>query len=171
MEVILMIGIGLFLGWLVFSPKGDNRTVGRPQADLSHNSRTMQEGKHTCNRSETAYPRQDLQHMQERQSKNHTLRNVAGGMVAGAVLGHMLSNDHKSEAHETINNYNTYNDYDESDDYDEDDYEDSEYDDYEDADSDDDYEDDYSSDYDSYDSSDYDSGSDWGDDSYDGGDW
>jgi hypothetical protein len=127
----------------------------------------------------------------ERSQNNHTLRNVAGGMVAGAVLGHMLSGDHKAEAHETINNYNTYNELYDHDDWDGEDYDtdygdgldyqdddDSSELDYVDYDSydDDSYEDDsYGEDsYDSYDydADSYDSGSDWGSDSYDdGGDW
>jgi len=195
MGTIALLGAGVFLGWVLFGRRGssnENRQhyAGGQEKLIQQNpkSNAVSSGK-TAN-----YATQPAARVQERNhnsNSQHTLRNVAGGMVAGAVLGHMLSGDHKAEAHETINNYNTYNEL-----YDHEDWEDGDYDtdydgdglDYQDEDDsseldyvdydsydDDSYDDDsYGNDsYDSYDydADSYDSGSDWGSDSYDGGDW
>ena len=169
MGTIALIGIGVFLGWLIFCPKNNNRPAG---------SARVSEAKQRAAHSQRPHVSPAVQHRETGNGSNHTLRNVAGGMVAGAVLGHMLSGDHKTEAHETVNNYNTYNEYydhedmaadtlDADDDYDGLDYDNDDYDSY------DSYDDD---DYTGYDDESYDSGSDWGSDDYgdsydDGGDW
>ncbi len=180
MGTIALLGAGVFLGWLLFGNKGKNsderqkHTAQAALPDREPDRQNIQTAKGT------AQPVRPLYRGQEYRSNDHTMRNIAGGVVAGTILGHMLTGNHKSEAHETINN-NIYNEYN---DHDYDDWEDRDYNyDYN-VDDDDDYEhDDYSgySDYDSYDDSDdyhddgydnYDSDSDWGSDSYDdGGDW
>ena len=167
MGTIMLVGAGIFIGWLLFRSKEQPFT---PQ----------KEAKPSGGRAQAGYIRQPEQrNISEPNNANqnsHTLRNVAGGMVAGAVLGHMLSGDKKAEAHETNNFYNSYNDYYDHDELAGEDY-DEDYDEDEDYTSDYDYDtDDYDSDdYSEYDSSyddDYDSSSDWGSDSYDdGGDW
>ena len=187
MGTIALLGAGVFLGWVLFGRRGssnENRQhyAGGQEKLIQQNPKAnaVRAGKTANYATQPAARVQEHNHNSN--SQNHTLRNVAGGMVAGAVLGHMLSSDHKAEAHETINNYNnTYNELYDHDDWDGVDY-DSDYDgdglDYQDdADSSDlDYVDYNSYDDDSYDSYDYDadsydSGSDWGSDSYDGGDW
>ncbi|WP_051180148.1 hypothetical protein [Selenomonas ruminantium] len=196
MGTIALLGAGVFLGWVLFGRRGSSNENRQHYAGGQENV-IRQEGRdNAVSAGKTAnYATQPAARVQEHNhnsnSQNHTLRNVAGGMVAGAVLGHMLSGDHKAEAHETINNYNTYNELYDHDDWENEDY-DTDYDgdgldyqddddsselDYVDYDSydDDSYEDDsYGEDsYDSYDydADSYDSGSDWGSDSYDGGDW
>ncbi|BAL83969.1 hypothetical protein SELR_22610 [Selenomonas ruminantium subsp. lactilytica TAM6421] len=180
MGTIMLVGMGIFIGWLIFRPKNDNGGALRQNMpvsnirDIQAKGRNVQAGK--------SLPQARRPMTAERSQNNHTLRNVAGGMVAGAVLGHMLSGDHKAEAHATTNNYNTYNEYYDHDDYD--DYDGFDSDSYGNDEDDEDYMDtyDYDSDddydtYDTYDSSDYDddsydSGSDWDSDSYDdGGEW
>ncbi|SHK33507.1 hypothetical protein SAMN05216582_102146 [Selenomonas ruminantium] len=174
MEVVLLLGAGLFLGWLIFSPKQREKAVKTHYpADANEQVMTRDVGSKT-----PPYGKDRFITQQHEQRNRHTLRNVAGGMVAGAVLGHMLSGDKAVSAHEVNNTYNTYNElHDYNDDYDGYDYDDdeSEYEETLDRDydsSDYDYDDDYSDDYgiDSHD--DYDSGSAWESDSYDdGGDW
>ena len=187
MGTIALLGAGVFLGWVLFGRR-DSRNGNRQQYATGQEKLIQQEGKANEVRAGKAanYAAQPVHRVQEHNrnsnGQNHTLRNVAGGMMAGAVLGHMLSGDHKAEAHETVNNYNTYNEYYGQDDWDNEeyaaDYDQDDYDyednssDYEDYDSyeDNSYDDDrYDYDSDSYDS--FDSGSDWGGDSYDGGDW
>ena len=186
MGTIALLGAGVFLGWVLFGRRGssnENRQhyAGGQEKLIQQNpkSNAVSSGK-TAN-----YATQPAARVQERNpnsNSQHTLRNVAGGMVAGAVLGHMLSGDHKAEAHETINNYNTYNELYDHDDWENEDY-DTDYDgdglDYQDEDDSseldyvdyDSYDDDDSYDSYDYDADSYDSGSDWGSDSYDGGDW
>ena len=143
MGTIMLVGMGIFIGWLIFRPKNDNggalrqnMPAGNIRDDIQAKSKNVQAGQ--------SIPQAQRPMTAERSQNNHTLRNVAGGMVAGAVLGHMLSGDHKAEAHATTTNYNTYNEY-----YDHDDYDD--YDDY----------DSYDSSYDSWDSGSTDWDSDW----------
>ncbi|MBE6092499.1 MAG: DUF2076 domain-containing protein [Selenomonas ruminantium] len=193
MGTIALLGAGVFLGWVLFGRR-DSRNGNRQQYAAGQEKLIPQEGKANEVRAGKAASHaapstsRVQEHNRNSNSQNHTLRNVAGGMVAGAVLGHMLSSDHKAEAHETVNHYNTYNEYYGQDDWDNEEYaadygqDDYDYEDnssdYEDYDSyednsyeDNSYEDDrydYDSDS-SYDS--FDSGSDWGGDSYDGGDW
>ena len=177
MGTIALLGAGVFLGWLLFGNKGknsDERQKHTAQAALPNRESDRQ---NIQTAKGTAQPVRPLYRGQEYRSNDHTLRNIAGGVVAGTILGHMLTGNHKSEAHETINN-NIYNEYN---DHGYDDWEDRDYNYDYDVDHDDDYEHDDYSDYDSYDDSDdyhddgydsYDSGSDWGSDSYDdGGDW
>ena len=176
MGTIALLGAGVFLGWVLFGRRGRSNENRQPYAGGQEKS-IRQEGKANAVRAGNAanYAAQPAARVQEynhnSNSQNHTLRNVAGGMVAGAVLWHMLSGDHKAEAHETINNYNTYNELYDHDDWENEDY-DMDYDgdglDYVDYDS---YDDDDSYDSYDYDADSYDSGSDWGSDSYDGGDW
>ncbi|WP_295160408.1 hypothetical protein [Selenomonas sp. AE3005] len=177
MGTIALLGAGVFLGWLLFGNKGKNsderqkHTAQAALPDREPDRQNIQTAKGT------AQPVRPLYRGQEYRSNDHTMRNIAGGVVAGTILGHMLTGNHKSEAHETINN-NIYNEYN---DHGYDDWEDRDYNYDYDVDHDDDYEHDDYSDYDSYDDSDdyhddgydsYDSGSDWGSDSYDdGGDW
>ncbi|MBO6203674.1 MAG: hypothetical protein J6O13_09085 [Selenomonas sp.] len=174
MGTITLIGIGVFLGWLMFRPKNDNRRMSSADLPQKQQLTKQQQTKQQMVAGQRPQVSSSLQH-RENNSGNHTLRNVAGGMVAGAVLGHMLSGDHKTEAHETVNNYNVYNDYydhehlaqDEDVDWD-DDYDMLAYDE-DDDDSYNSYDDD---DYTGYEDDSYDSSSDWGSDSYDdGGDW
>jgi hypothetical protein len=174
MGTIALIGIGVFLGWLMFRPKNDNRRMSSADLPQKQQLTKQQQTKQQMAAGQRPQVSSSLQH-RENNSGNHTLRNVAGGMVAGAVLGHMLSGDHKAEAHETVNNYNVYNDYydhehlaqDEDVDWD-DDYDMLAYDE-DDDDSYNSYDDD---DYTGYEDDSYDSSSDWGSDSYDdGGDW
>lgn len=180
MGTIALLGAGVFLGWLLFGNKGKNsderqkHTAQAALPDREPDRQNIQTAKGT------AQPVRPLYRGQEYRSNDHTMRNIAGGVVAGTVLGHMLSSDHKAEAHETINNYNTYNEFN---DYDEDGWADRDYTDSEPDLDDYDYDDYDSDDYDSYDDgSDYndysdsgydscDSGSDWGGDSYDDGGW
>lgn len=156
---IILVGAGIFIGWLLFRPKEQHPVE---QKSASPSGERGQE---------------EMRQMAGHDS--HSLRDVAGGMAAGAVLGHMLSGDKKVEAQETNRFYNAYNDYYDHDelvgeDYDEDEDYTSDYDyDIDDYDN-DDYSsyDDYDGDYDSGYDSDYDSSSDWDSDSYDdGGDW
>lgn len=191
MGTIALLGAGVFLGWVLFGRR-DSRNENRQQYAAGQEKLIPQEGKANAAKSVQAanYAAQPVHRVQEHNrnsnGQNHTLRNVAGGMVAGAVLGHMLSSDHKAEAHETVNHYNTYNEYYGQDDWENEDY-DTDYDgdgldyqddddsselDYVDYDSydDDNYDDDSYDSYD-YDADSYDSGFDWGSDSYDGGDW
>ena len=178
MGTIALLGAGVFLGWVLFGRRGRNNENRQHYAGGQEKLIQQNPKANAVRAGKTAnYATQPAARVQERNhnsnSQNHTLRNVAGGMVAGAVLGHMLSGDHKAEAHETINNYNTYNELYDHDDWDGEDY-DTDYGDgldYVDYDS---YDDSYDGDsYDSYDydADSYDSGSDWGSDSYDGGDW
>ena len=171
MGTIMLVGAGIFIGWLLFRPRNSHQVIQRGQfrpddARMAEQGRNVERGHDTVQ----PYPA----NMQEHPNKSsNTLRNVAGGMVAGAVLGHMLTDDHRAEAHQTTNNYNmdnNYYDYDElnRENVDEDgdyagdyDYAGEDYD-----------SDDYSSYDDAYDSDYDDDSSDWDTDSYDdGGDW
>lgn len=188
MGTIALLGAGVFLGWVLFGRR-DSRNENRKQYAAGQEKLVQQEGKANAAKSVQVanYAAQPVHRVQEHNRnsnrQNHTLRNMAGGMVAGAVLGHMLSGDHKAEAHEIINNYNTYNELYDHDDWENEDY-DTDYDgdglDYQDDDDSseldyvdyDSYDDDDSYDSYDYDADSYDSGSDWGSDSYDdGGDW
>lgn len=188
MGTIALLGAGVFLGWVLFGRRGRS-SENRQHYAGGQEKVIPQEGKANAAKSVQAanYAAQPVHRVQEHNrnsnSQNHTLRNMAGGMVAGAVLGHMLSGGHKAEAHETINNYNTYNELYDHDDWENEDY-DMDYDgdglDYQDDDDSseldyvdyDSYDDDDSYDSYDYDADSYDSGSDWGSDSYDdGGDW
>ena len=155
MGTIALIGIGVFLGWLMFRPKNDNRRMSSADLPQKQQLTKQQQTKQQVTAGQRPQVSSSLQH-RENNSGTHTLRNVAGGMVAGAVLGHMLSGDHKTEAHETVNNYNDYYDHEHLA-----------------QDEDVDWDDDYDMlAYDEDDDDSYDSSSDWGSDSYDdGGDW
>jgi len=182
MGTIALIGIGIFLGWVIFGANHRNDGAEK-EPKVVQKSLTGQHDSQISRPQATGAvrPARPLPRGQECRANDHTLRNIAGGMVAGTILGHMLTGNHKSEAHETINN-NIYNEYN---DHDYDDWEDRDYNYDYDVDHDDDYEHDDYNDYDSYDDSyddsddyhddgydSYDSGSDWGSDSYDdGGDW
>ena len=186
MGTIALLGAGVFLGWVLFGRRESNNENRQHYAggqekliQQNPNANEVSSGKAA---NYATQPAARVQEHNRNSNSQHTLRNVAGGMMAGAVLGHMLSGDHKAEAHETVNHYNTYNEYYGQDDWDNEEYaadygqDDYDYEDdssdYEDYDSyeDDSYDDDrYDYDSDSYDS--FDSGSDWGGDSYDGGDW
>lgn len=179
MGTIMLVGAGIFIGWLLFRPQGNPKYSQPEQARTAKGltADTQMRAEKNPAQGIQAGGRYPSERPQAR-PESHTLRNVAGGMVAGAVLGHMLMNEHRAEAHQNTNNYNTYNDYYDYDelsredcdgdedyvsdyDYDSDDYDSDDYDSY------DSHEDDYDSGYDS----DYDS-SDWGGDSYDdGGVW
>ena len=100
MGTIALLGAGVFLGWVLFGRRGssnENRQhyAGRQEKLIQQNPKAnaVRAGK-TAN-----YATQPAARVQERNhnsNSQHTLRNVAGGMVAGAVLGHMLSGDHKA---------------------------------------------------------------------------
>ena len=189
MGTIALLGAGVFLGWVLFGRRGSSNENRQHYASGQENL-IRQETKANAVKDRAGktanYATQLAARIQERNHNSngqHTLRNVAGGMMAGAVLGHMLSGGHKTEAHETINNYNTYNELYDHDDWENEDY-DTDYDgdglDYQDDDDSseldyvdyDSYDDDDSYDSYDYDADSYDSGSDWGSDSYDdGGDW
>lgn len=168
MGTIMLIGVGIFIGWLLFRPKAD-RDAGGKQSLMEKSELSPQDNARNLRPEYQVSPA-----AAPRSGKDHTLRNVAGGMVAGAVLGHMLT-DKKEIHHETTNNYNNYS-YNEL--YDHEDLEEravefgEDYEDYAgdyDYDGDDDYDGYGDSAYD--DDYDYDSSSDWNDDSYDSDDW
>ena len=163
MGTIILIGMGILLGWVLFGRKthhaGSTKKKMVQQPPLPGQSAGQARSYMV---KKTGKPVSPLGQGQGGRENDHTLRNVAGGVVAGTILGHMVSGDHKSEAHETINNYNAYNVYNESDDdydYAADDYDYDDYDSYDD-----------SSDYNDDDFDNYDSDSSWEDDSYDDGD-
>ncbi|SFT37432.1 hypothetical protein SAMN02910356_00315 [Selenomonas sp. GACV-9] len=104
MGTLLLIAVGIFIGWLLFRPKQDTgKREGRPDLSAKDDHRQTD----VTMRHVSAAQSQTVL----RNGKDHTLRNVAGGVVAGAVLGHMLSGDKKHVHQETTNNYNTYQDF------------------------------------------------------------
>ncbi|SDG54405.1 hypothetical protein SAMN05216584_106117 [Selenomonas sp. WCT3] len=103
METFLLIVLGIFIGWVVFrsqkeTGKHGNRLVAADKAECGQ--RKVRIGKEPARQSQVAL----------RREKDHTLRNVAGGVAAGAILGHMLSGDKKNGNQEITNNYTNYND-------------------------------------------------------------
>ena len=84
MGTIALIGIGVFLGWLMFRPKNDNRRMSSADLPQKQQLTQQQQTKQQMATGQRPQVASALQH-RENNSGNHTLRNVAGGMVAGAV--------------------------------------------------------------------------------------
>jgi len=102
---IFLLGAGVFIGWLLFRSKPKAKTVKKsivnssmPEEQIGGRGTTTAAG--------------IKRHVSTGEKNDHTFRNVAAGVAAGTVLGHMLSSDHKAEAHETTNNYHIYHEYD-----------------------------------------------------------
>ncbi|MCR5438831.1 MAG: hypothetical protein K6F01_05280 [Selenomonas sp.] len=101
MGTLLLIGFGVFLGWLLFRPqkdkgKGEKQAVLTDKDERGLRDATMQNA--VAGRSQAAYPK----------DRNHMLRSVAGGVAAGAILGHILSGDKKTVNQEITNDYTSY---------------------------------------------------------------
>ncbi|MCR5757231.1 MAG: hypothetical protein K6F95_04925 [Selenomonas sp.] len=105
MGSLFLLGAGIFIGWLVFRPKTKEKTAGKSAASSMPTAERIE----ARGKTPTAGIKR---HVLTGEKNDHTFRNVAAGVAAGTVLGHMLSSDHRAEAHETINNYHLYHEYD-----------------------------------------------------------
>ena len=98
MGTLLLIALGIGIGWLLFRPKQDKgkREKQAAIAAKKDSRQAMAAMRKVPTRQSSTVLRDE---------KDHTLRNVAGGVVAGAVLGHLLSGDKETVNQETTNNY------------------------------------------------------------------
>ncbi len=103
MEMLLLLALGIFIGWWLFRPKQDAKK-GKDQTIIMDKDECSQvdEGRRTASAMQAKCA--------SRSEKNHTLRNVAGGVAAGAILGQVLSGDKKNVNWETTNNYSCHQD-------------------------------------------------------------
>ena len=99
METIVGIGIGIAIGWLVFHSRKE-----RGQQKVSGPEETRRTAVPSENQPVALLER-------SRSQDNHTLRKVAGGVAAGALLGHMLSRENRTENQSRIHNVNNYQEY------------------------------------------------------------
>ena len=100
METIVGIGIGMAIGWLVFHSRKNHEQQQKAGQDERRDAASQ-------SKKQLVVPRDNT-----RRHADHTVRKVAGGAAAGAVLGYMLSRDNKTEANERIQNIKNYHEFD-----------------------------------------------------------